>query len=360
MYKYRILLVEDELNLRETITELLIYQNYDVKTANNGREALEILNNWIPDLIISDIMMPIMDGYMLHETIRNKPHLSIIPFIFLTAKKEDIEMRKCMLNGADDFLVKPFKFDVLKKTIDIRIEKFKKIKNVFGNYSIGKDNHSLHEINTPLFGILASIDLLIENKDNLEKNELTLFHDAIKNSGERLNRTLQNMILYEKLQNNQLEFSDDSCSDILGIFSKVQHKILKNYDDEIINIHVDFEQSNLKISCEYLKIILFELIDNAVKFSKDSKLISIIGKRNQNEYEIEIKDSGIGLSAEELNNIDARTQFNRDKNEQQGLGLGLFISKTIIQKSKGIFEITSKENEGTTIKINLPIHRENE
>jgi two-component system sensor histidine kinase/response regulator len=359
MYKYKILLVEDELNLRETITELLIYQNYNVKTANNGQEALEILNNWIPDLIISDIMMPIMDGHMLHETIRNKPHLSIIPFIFLTAKKGEDEMRKCMLNGVDDFLVKPFKFDVLKKTIDIRIEKFKKIKTVYDNYGIGKDNYSLHEINTPLFGILGSIDQLIENGDNLDKYEIALFHNAIKSSGERLNRTVQNLILYEKLQNNRLEFLDNFCPDISEIFLNINYEIQKLYKNEVINICFDFEKAYLKISCDHLKIILFELIDNAVKFSKDSKLISVTGKQNQNEYEIEIKDSGIGFSPEELNNIDARKQFNRGKKEQQGLGLGLFISKTIIQKSKGVFNIISKENEGTTIKINLPSHKGN-
>jgi len=83
MIKNKILLVEDELKLRETISEYLKIENYEVTSAENGQEAIDIIDYWIPDLIICDIMMPVMDGFMFHEILLQNKTLNAIPFIFL-------------------------------------------------------------------------------------------------------------------------------------------------------------------------------------------------------------------------------------------------------------------------------------
>jgi two-component system sensor histidine kinase/response regulator len=356
MNNNKILLVDDELNIRETITELLIFQNYDVKTAQNGQEALDLLEYWTPDLIICDIMMPVMNGIMLHEIIKDNHSLSSIPFIFLTAKKEKNLMRKCLVSGADDFISKPFKINQLIEIIKAKIERFERIKKACNNLYIGTENHFLNEINTPLNGILGSIDLLIEDEDKLKKNEIEVFYDTIKISGERLNRTMQNLVLYQNLKSNLLQYNDGSNVDILKCFLDVKAKLLQIYDNQGKRITFEIESANIQISQNYLNFILFELIDNALKFSPSSKIIILSGERyDDNYYELVIRDFGIGFSEEELKRIGATQQFNREKNEQKGLGLGLFLSKIIIKKSKGVFTIVSTPNEGSTIKIFLPL-----
>lgn len=80
MNKNRILLVEDEINLRETICEYLKYENYDIISAENGQEALDILDYWIPDLILCDIMMPVMDGHQFHEILMQNTTLNAIGY----------------------------------------------------------------------------------------------------------------------------------------------------------------------------------------------------------------------------------------------------------------------------------------
>jgi CheY-like chemotaxis protein len=356
MNKNKILLVDDELNLRETISELLRYQNYDVKTANNGQEALDILEYWQPDLILCDIMMPVMDGNALHEIIKDIPSLNTIPFIFLTAKKENDLMRKCMLEGADDYVAKPFKIKELTSIIESKLERFEKIKNSYSNLYLGKEKVFLHEINTPINGILGPIELLIENQEKLEKKEIAAFYEAIKISGERLNRTMQNLILYENLKNNSIEFNDNFSSEILNAFLKTKEKIFKIYEDQEKRITFEIDKAMIKISEEHLQYIFFELIDNALKFSSNNKVIIVSGEQFNNEYyELVIRDFGIGFSEQELNKIGAAQQFNREEREQQGLGLGLFLSKIIIKKSNGVFTIVSKENEGTTINLFLPL-----
>ena len=355
MDKNKILLVDDDLNIRETITELLIYENYDVKTAANGQEALDILEDWSPDLIISDIIMPVMDGDVLLKAVKENEFLTAIPFVFLTAKKEDNLMRKSLLSGVDDFISKPFKISELIEIIEVKIERFKKIKNAFTNIYIGEKNTFLHEINTPLNGILGSIDLLIEYEGFLEKNETKTFYNSIKVSGERLNRTMQNLISFQNHKSSTNEFCDKLSSEIVEVFLSVQENFFKIYDGYEKRIIFDIDKANLKISEKHLRFILFEIMDNALKFSSDNKVVIISGQFSGNEcYELVIRDFGIGFSEEELKKIGAAQQFNRKEREQQGLGLGLFLSKIIIKKANGKFSIVSKVNEGTTIKIMLP------
>ena len=356
MNKNKILLVDDELNIRETITELLIYENYDVKTASNGQEALLILEFWSPNLIICDIMMPVMDGEMLHQIVKENESLTAIPFIFLTAKREDNLMRKSLLSGVDDFIYKPFKRSELIGVVKAKIDRFKKIKNAFTNLYVGKKNNFLHEINTPLNGILGSIDLLIEYEGLLEKSETKTFYNSIKVSGERLNRTMQNLISYQNLKSDTNEFSGNLSSIIIDVFSTVKENLFKIYEGYEKRIIFDIDKANLKISEKHLQFILFELMDNALKFSSDSKVVIISGQHFSDEcYELVIRDFGIGFSEEELTKIGAAQQFNREEKEQQGLGLGLFLSKIIIKKANGKFSILSKVNEGTSIKIILPL-----
>ncbi|MDI6031971.1 response regulator [Flavobacterium sp. LB2P84] len=359
MNKNKILLVDDELSLRETISELLNYQNYDVKMASNGQEALDLLEYWVPDLIICDIMMPVMDGNTFHEIIKDIHSLNSIPFIFLTAKKENNLMRKCLLDGADDFICKPFKIKELTSIIESKIERFEKIKNNHTNLYLGEKKYFLHEINTPLNGILGSIELLMINKENyLDRKEVLAFYESIKISGERLNRTMQNIILYQSLKNNSIKFNDNSSSEILNTFLNTKEKIFKIYEGQEKRISFEIDKAIIKFSQEHLQFIFFELIDNALKFSSDNKIIIVSGEQfNSEYYELVIRDFGIGLSEQELNKIGAHQQFNREKREQQGLGLGLFLSKIIIKKSEGVFTIVSKENEGTTIKIFLPLYK---
>lgn len=357
MNKSRILIIDDELNIREVITEVLILNNYQTKTAKNGQAALDILDDWIPDLIICDIMMPVMDGHTFLKIVHNDKILSTIPFIFMTGKTEDNLMRKCFHDGADDFLTKPFKIKDLLKTVDSKIERFKKIKNA-NNLYIGDPGIFSHEINTPLQGILASIDILMDNSFTLKKCDISNFHDGIKTSSERLNRTMRNIVLFEKIKKNQFEVLAGDFSKIKNVHKNVLNEISFHHKKHENRIVSKLTTAKLAISKANLSFILFELVDNALKFSPKNKKVVIEGSIFSNDYyEINIFDYGVGFKEEELKLIDATVQFNRDESEQQGLGLGLFITKSIIKKSNGIISIESKENEGAKISILLPIHK---
>lgn len=119
----KLLLIEDNLEMRENTAEILELANYDVLTAPNGKEGVRAAQEHLPDLIICDIMMPEMDGYGVLRILSKHPKTASIPFIFLTAKAEKTDIRKGMNMGADDYLTKPFEEIELLDAIEVRLNK---------------------------------------------------------------------------------------------------------------------------------------------------------------------------------------------------------------------------------------------
>ena len=119
----KLLLIEDDVTVRENTAELLELSNYDVITASNGKLGIEKARQHYPDVIVCDIMMPETDGYGVLEALSKDPDTLNIPFIFLSAKTEHKDIRKGMDLGADDYLTKPFEEEELLSAIESRLAK---------------------------------------------------------------------------------------------------------------------------------------------------------------------------------------------------------------------------------------------
>ncbi|RYC70135.1 MULTISPECIES: response regulator [Spirosoma] len=118
-----ILVIEDAAQIRENLVELLQLSGYNVQTAPDGINGLHKAREVKPDLILCDIMMPDMDGHQVLTTIRNYPDLAHVPFIFLTAKADMVDLRQGMGLGADDYLTKPFLSSDLLTAIASRLKR---------------------------------------------------------------------------------------------------------------------------------------------------------------------------------------------------------------------------------------------
>src|SRR6185503_9985724 len=127
----KILLIEDNKEMRENTAEILELANYSVVTAPNGKAGVELANKEQPDLILCDIMMPELDGYGVLYLLSKKADTAGIPFIFLTAKTEKTDIRKGMSMGADDYLTKPFEEMELLNAIEVRLKKSESFKKEF-------------------------------------------------------------------------------------------------------------------------------------------------------------------------------------------------------------------------------------
>jgi len=174
--KKKILIIEDEKNIRDTIQEILELNNYHIETAENGLIGVAKALQVKPDLIICDVMMPEMDGFETLRNIRAINEISKTPLIFLTAKTEKRDFREGMNSGADDFLNKPFNTQELLKVIALRIQKSKQAEEEFEikisglkaqvenlQNSIDKLSYNnSHVLRAPLLKILGLINYLIE------------------------------------------------------------------------------------------------------------------------------------------------------------------------------------------------------
>ncbi|GIV34534.1 MAG: transcriptional regulator [Chitinophagales bacterium] len=127
----KILLIEDNTDMRENTAEILELANYEVITAKNGKEGVEAAQRHLPDLIICDIMMPELDGYGVLHLLSKNSKTAGIPFIFLTAKAERSDMRRGMELGADDYLTKPFDDIELLNAVETRLRKNDLLKKEF-------------------------------------------------------------------------------------------------------------------------------------------------------------------------------------------------------------------------------------
>jgi len=208
----KILVIEDEKNIRETIQEILELNNFKVSAAENGLIGVAKALQFKPDLIICDVMMPEMDGFETLRNIRLISEIKNIPFVFLTAKTERRDFREGMNLGADDFLNKPFNTQELLKVIELRIKKSRLEKQQYSEEisslkeEIEKLQNSIHDLSynnshvlrAPLLNILGLINFLIEEseeKSNLNNDVLQM----LKESCLKLSEATEGV---EKLLNN--------------------------------------------------------------------------------------------------------------------------------------------------------------
>jgi CRP-like cAMP-binding protein len=169
----KILLIEDNEALRENTAEILALANYEIITAENGKVGVEKAMSYPPDLIICDIMMPVLDGYGVYQIISKNPALKHIPFIFLSAKSERTDLRKGMEMGADDYITKPFSDVELINAIRTRLEKIK-IQQSHGSKAI----ETWHQIIADL-GQKDEMHDTLENHDVIEyKKKQTIYSEG--------------------------------------------------------------------------------------------------------------------------------------------------------------------------------------
>jgi CRP-like cAMP-binding protein/AmiR/NasT family two-component response regulator len=202
-----ILLIEDNLEVRENTAEILELANYKVLTADNGKKGVDLAKTHKPDLIVCDIMMPELDGYGVLHVLSKIPETATIPFIFLTAKTEKTDIRKGMNLGADDYLTKPFDDVELLDAVEIRLKKNELIK--------GESNITLQHIN----------EIALEARGTKGLEELI-------SDQRRIN----------KFKKKQLLYSEGSISNSLYFVVKGKVKTYKTNQDGreyIVGLHKD-------------------------------------------------------------------------------------------------------------------------
>lgn len=358
----RILVIEDEELIRESLEELLIIEGYQVNTAEDGQQGIDLAIQQCPDLIICDVRMPVLNGYQVLEQVRQHKQLSTIPFLFLTSLMDRRSNRMGMALGADDYLEKPCSKNELVEAIAARLGKQKainqqiedKMDTLRGNITMSLP----HELQTPLSGIMGLSELMMMQHEEMLSHEIYEFASDIYNSAERLHRLIQNCLLYSKLlllrSQGQERFNVSQPCDSKSIISTIARKKAKECD-RLADLRLDIVETDLAIAHDHLVKIIEELVDNACKYSPQGSPIELESVIQDGKWLFAIADHGRGMSQEQIANIGAYMQFDRQFYEQQGVGLGLCIAKTLVEFYGGEMTIDSQENSFTRISFTIPL-----
>jgi len=366
--KPHLLVVEDDTNLLEGVQSVLELEGYSVMTAANGAHALQLLetDEGMPDLIISDIMMPQMDGLQFLHEVRKDPRYTAIPFIFLTARGEKSDIHRGKRMGVDDYIVKPFDTDDLLIAVESRLRRHEALQAVQTS-AIAAVKHNIlnvlnHEFRTPLTYIVAYADML-NQPEALSSDEILSFLHGVNSGAVRLRRLVENFIQLVELQSGETERTYlsrrarvDNIREIINLAQQAAGANYPDRDESDFRVDIDPALTPFVADAELLKIAMAQLFDNAIKFSKPGTPIDVRARVVDGHLRFSVSDQGRGIMPDEQAKIwDMFYQINRAYYEDQGAGSGLAIVKGIAQVHGGHVELESQVGQGSTFTIIIPL-----
>lgn len=359
----KILVIDDEEWLREMMLLALSQRGFEVIEAENGEKGIEVARKELPDLILCDVNMEKVDGYLTLSSLRSEPVTASIPFILMTGLADQAGMRHGMELGADDYLPKPFTIEALYAAVDARLKKAKAVREEAERKLADlRDNISMmlpHELRTPLNGILAYGEILVSESETIQPKEIAEMGQVIYDSAKRLERLVENFLIYAQLEilssdlhnpNSLLRKQTKDPAPIIEQNAREQAQLARRPQDLI----VELTNVPVPISDEYLAKIVEELTQNAFKFSSAGTRVRVSFADAGDFLVLTVADSGRGLSTEHIAKVGAYMQFDRKLHEQQGLGLGLTIVRRLTELHGGTLTIQSEKNSGTSVAIKLP------
>jgi signal transduction histidine kinase len=358
---FKILIVEDTLTIREEIHDILVMEGYTVFEAENGSIGFEIALKKYPDLIISDILMPKLNGFEMYKKLQNNKTTKLIPLIFLSAKAEKSDIRAGMNLGAEDYLTKPIDVEDLLNTVKIKIDKkillaqeiIDKTTTISATLQQQKkelDNYAQlisHELKTPLRNIS---DILIWIREELahpisSENSINSI-ELLEKKVERMELLLTKIEQYKNIRSSSFKKNKINLNTIAKkVIAKLQ-----------VPSHIKIEIKN-KLPTLFADEIMLEkvfeiLIQNALDhIDKEKGLILLACETTEEDYLFSIKDNGIGIKTKYHEKIFEMFQT-IDSNNSTGIGLS--IVKKIISYYNGEVKVESKTNKETIFYFSLP------
>lgn len=364
--EFKLLVVDDVQTNVLLLKALLGKEGYGILVANNGQEALEVIRNENPDLILLDVMMPGMDGFEVAERLKSEEFRCEIPIIFLTALDDTQSIVNGFKLGVGDFISKPFRKEELMVRIKHQLslvaarriieEKNEELRKTIA----GRDKmYSViaHDLRSPMASmkmLLNTIMMSVE-KDKIDPDIFDMLEMSNKTS-EEVFSLLDSLLKWTKSQlgkltviPQKLDISGlaDGVVEVMNSVAEVKHIKLIRTDHESFFVYVDIEM---------IKSILRNLISNAVKFSNPDSEIKVGIKAEDGKVIVSVTDSGKGIKKEDQHKLlkDSTHFTTYGTNSEEGSGLGLLLCRDFARKNGGELWFESEENLGSVFSFSLP------
>ena len=362
-----IIIVDDIVKNLQVLGTMLEEENFDVAVAQDGFEALDIIEADPPDLILLDIMMPEINGYEVCEKLKQNEKTKDIPVIFLTAKNESEDVVAGFKIGGVDYVTKPFNKDELLVRIKTHLElKYSKDIILRQNAKLRELNDekneflgiAAHDLKNPLSGIKGLAELIAMG--NMEEAEIIDFANHIKTSAEFMFGLITDLLDINSIEEGKLNLN---C-EVFPINALLNNAILefkqraeaKNIE-LISNIKTTYVMVNLDMP--KTRQVIENIISNAIKFSPLNKQIYINSsvEKSNNFVLIEVQDQGPGISSEDMKKLFGKFArlSARPTADEHSTGLGLSIVKKLVEAMGGKIWCARQPGKGSSLKFTFPI-----
>jgi len=351
--KSKVLIGDDAIDTVELLRKRFHAEGYDTAEAYDGEEALKRVDEYHPDLIVLDVMMPKIDGYEVCRRLKKDENKKYIPVLMLTAKGEIESKVKGLEIGADDYLGKPFDY----KELSARVKSLLTIKEAREKLVEEEKSMALekmmdevaHEIRNPLLSIggfaKRVYDRLPEDDPNKKYLEM-IMDDALK---------LKKMVdLLVELKTTTVFYLENT--DVNEVIAEA----LTSYEDEFAGQGIIVQTQLMdNLPCisgdkEQLKVAISNLVKNSIEAMQQSpKILRISTSAGDGRLIIEVSDTGKGIPKDKLKSI----FYPFYTSKIYGPGLGLTFALKIIQQHSGTVSVESEPGKGTTVTIRLPLRK---
>lgn len=368
--KPTILIIDDEPALLLGLAATIRRQGYNIITAEDGNEGLRKAREAMPDLILSDVMMPPPNGFELRRLMSLDAALAPIPFIFLTARSNVEDRVSGIREGADDYITKPFETEELIARIEAVLRRVKTEQargreqmKAIARQDMDKLRNEIlqnfhHELRTPLTNILMPLELAANNKFS-GPEEQSKFISIALNNADRLESLVTDLIMLSNIDHGNLNTIRQSIDVEVHILAPVR-KRLERYKAKELELFTEVSEQG-KITAPRREFIhaVTHLMDNAFKFSPEKGQVKLDVRPGANGgVDIEIQDNGPGIPPELREKVFERfyQASQGDSRDYEGLGVGLTIARVVFQSLGGNVEIHNSAH-GNLVHAIIPDHR---
>lgn len=353
----RVLIVDDTPKNIQVLGTILKQENYQINIAINGKQAIEMAQKVLPDIILLDIMMPEMDGFEACKILKEDPLTQNIPIIFLSAKNEAEDIIKGLELGASDYVTKPFNAAELLARVNTHLS-LKKNKEELEKQNIERKvllQVIAHDLTNPLVGIQGIVDLL---KVSTSIEEIMEFVPFLATGVENALDIVELIRTMQSLDNAQKDWELSHIPFKKSVDEVIQ-KLNKKYNEKDIKweINVPDDLCVLVEKTSFINSVLYNVMENAIKFSNLGGSVKIDGSIDEEGHvQILISDKGIGMSEKLLSEVflvEAKTNRPGTMGET-GTGYGLPLVKKFMDIYSGSISIESdsqKDKSFTIVKL---------
>ena len=366
---YKILIVDDVVSNVLLLKILLTNEKFQVCTASNGKQCIEVAQNEHPDLILLDVMMPDLNGFDTAVILKKDPTTQEIPIIFLTALNNPNDLVKGFQVGANDFLTKPFNKEELvmrvmhqiqlvaaKRIIVRQNEELKRtISNRDKMYSV-----IAHDLRSPMASIRMVLNLAVNvvSPETVGEEIFGLLDKANRES-EETHDLLDNLLKWTKSQTGRLNVVyqdidlDDIVPGVVDIFKMIAE--MKKIDLKYLPAE---EKLTVRADNDMIKTIIRNFLSNAVKFTPAGKGIEVFYTREGDFARVSVRDHGVGVEPERVETIFHKGETTYGTGGEEGSGLGLQLCQGFARKNGGEAQVESTLGEGSTFSFTIPLKKD--